>query len=43
MIVEKFALLSGADAKCGKENEVLVFLKSALPLLRNRIKKDGMA
>jgi len=30
--MEKFALLSRVEAKPGKENEVLAFLKSALPL-----------
>ncbi|MDB5158394.1 MAG: antibiotic biosynthesis monooxygenase [Mucilaginibacter sp.] len=31
-IMEKFALLARVEAKPGKENEVLAFLKSALPL-----------
>jgi quinol monooxygenase YgiN len=30
--MEKFALLARVEAKPGKENEVLSFLKSALPL-----------
>src|ERR1700712_1117609 len=30
--MEKFALLARVEAKPGKENEVLEFLKSALPL-----------
>ncbi|MEO6537465.1 MAG: antibiotic biosynthesis monooxygenase [Ferruginibacter sp.] len=30
--MEKFALLARVEAKPGKENEVLAFLKSALPL-----------
>ena len=30
--MEKFALLARVEAKPGKENEVLTFLKSALPL-----------
>jgi len=30
--MEKFALLARVEAKAGKENEVLAFLKSALPL-----------
>ncbi len=30
--MEKFALLARIEAKPGKENEVLAFLKSALPL-----------
>ena len=30
--MEKFALLARVEAKAGKENEVLEFLKSALPL-----------
>jgi quinol monooxygenase YgiN len=32
IIMEKFALLARVEAKPGKENEVLAFLKSALPL-----------
>jgi quinol monooxygenase YgiN len=32
LIMEKFALLARVEAKPGKENEVLAFLKSALPL-----------
>jgi len=31
-MMEKFALLARVEAKPGKENEVLNFLKSALPL-----------
>ena len=30
--MEKFAILARVEAKPGKENEVLEFLKSALPL-----------
>jgi quinol monooxygenase YgiN len=30
--MEKFAILARVEAKAGKENEVLAFLKSALPL-----------
>ncbi len=30
--MEKFAILARVEAKPGKENEVLAFLKSALPL-----------
>jgi quinol monooxygenase YgiN len=30
--MEKFAILARLEAKAGKENEVLEFLKSALPL-----------
>ena len=30
--MEKFAILARVEAKAGKENEVLEFLKSALPL-----------
>lgn len=30
--MEKFALLARVEAKPGKENEVMAFLKSALPL-----------
>ncbi|MDF2430776.1 MAG: hypothetical protein JWP44_407 [Mucilaginibacter sp.] len=32
--MEKFALLARVEAKPGKENEVLAFLKSALPLAK---------
>ena len=30
--MEKFAILARVEAKAGKEEEVLAFLKSALPL-----------
>jgi quinol monooxygenase YgiN len=33
--MEKFALLARVEAKPGKENEVLAFLKSALPLAQD--------
>jgi quinol monooxygenase YgiN len=33
--MEKFALLARVEAKQGKENEVLEFLKSALPLAQD--------
>jgi quinol monooxygenase YgiN len=33
--MEKFALLARVEAKPGKENEVLEFLKSALPLAQD--------
>ena len=33
--MEKFALLARVEAKPGKENEVLAFLKNALPLAQD--------
>ena len=35
--MEKFALLARVEAKPGKENDVLSFLKSALPLAEDEV------